>query len=93
MKEADIDPLIYGGLIQYLGIWLLMSTCSGWKREDFWSVTPFCQERNSLPYRFGEFMSKRRFNAITSELMFTNTNPPPYVDKFWQINQMLKAWN
>ena len=38
-------------------------------------------------------MSKRCFNAITNELRFTNTNPPPYVDKFWQIRQMVKAWN
>ena len=38
-------------------------------------------------------MSKHQFNAITCELRFTNTNPPPYVDKFWQICQMVKAWN
>ena len=38
-------------------------------------------------------MSKRCFNAITRELRFTNTNPPPYVDKFWQLFQMVKAWN
>ena len=38
-------------------------------------------------------MSKRRFNTITCELRSTNTNPPPYVDKFWKILQMLKAWN
>ena len=38
-------------------------------------------------------MSKRRFNAITFEIRFTTTNPPPYVDKFWQIRQMVMAWN
>ena len=40
MKEADIAPLILGDLLRYLGLWLLMSACSGWKREFFWSVTP-----------------------------------------------------
>ena len=38
-------------------------------------------------------MYKRRSNAITRELRFNNTNPPPYVDKFWKIIQMLNAWN
>ena len=38
-------------------------------------------------------MYKLRFNAITRELRFTNTNPPPYVDKFWKIRHMVKAWN
>ena len=28
MKEADIAPLAYGYLLRYLGLWLVMSTCS-----------------------------------------------------------------
>ena len=38
-------------------------------------------------------MSECQFNAITRELSFANTNPPSYVDKFWKIRQMVKAWN
>ena len=76
-KEADIDPLTYGDLLHYLGLWVFMSTCSVWKREDFWSVTPLDQEANVCPCRLGEFMSSRRFDAINRELRFTNTNPPP----------------
>ena len=93
MKESGIAPLTNGNLLRYLGLWLLMSTLYGWKRKDFCSVTLFYQEANPCPYRLGEFMSKRRFNAITRELRFTNTNPPSYVDIFWKIFQMLKAWN
>ena len=93
MKEADISLLTYGDLLRYLGLWILMSTCAGWKTEYFWRVTPFYQEENPYPYRLGGFMSKRCFNSITRELRFTNTNPPPYVDKFQQIFQMVKAWN
>ena len=70
-----------------------MPPCSGWNREGFWGVTPLDQEANPCPYRLEEFMSKRCFNAITRELSFTNTNPPPYVDKLWKILQMVKAWN
>ena len=57
------------------------------------SVTSFDKDSNPCPYFLEEFISKRRFNAITRELRFTNTNPPPYVDKFWKILQMVKAWN
>ena len=85
MTEADISPLILGDLQHYLGLWLLISTCSGWEREGFWIVTPFDQEANPCPYRLVEFMSKCCFTAITRELRCTNTNPPPCVDKFWQI--------
>ena len=60
-----------------------MYTCSGCKRDNFWSVTPFDKETNKLPYRLGEFVYKRRFKAINCEGRFTNTNPPPYIDKFW----------
>ena len=93
MKEAGISPLTLGYLLHYLGLWILMSTCSGLKRGDFLSVTPFDQESNPCLCHLSEFMSKRRFNAITREIRFTNTNPPPYVDKFWKILQMVKACN
>ena len=60
-----IAPLKYGDLLRHLGLLVLMSTCYGWKREDFWSVTPFYQEENPFPFRLGGFMHKRRLNAIT----------------------------
>ena len=83
MKEACITLLILGYLLQYLVLCILISTCSGWKTDDYWSFNPFDQEENPCPYLMGEFMSKRRFNSITRELSFTNTNPPPYVNQFW----------
>ena len=82
MKEAYISPLKYGYLLRYLGLWILIPTCSGWKREDFWSVNPFYQEANKCPYCLGEFMSKRCFNAISHELTFANTNPHPMLISF-----------
>ena len=53
MKEADISPLTDGDILRYLGPWILMSTCSVWKREDFWSVISFDKEANPCPYRLG----------------------------------------
>ena len=68
MKEADIDPLTYGDLLRHLGLWFLMSTCSGWKKGGFCSVTPFYQEGNPCPYCLEEFISKCRFHVITHKL-------------------------
>ena len=65
-----------------------------WMEEGrFWNFTPFDQEENTCPYCLREVMSKRRVNVITREPRFTNTNSSPYVDNFWKIHQMVKAWN
>ena len=93
MKESGIATLTLGDILRYLGLCILISTCSGWKRDDFWSVNPFDKEANAYPYCLREFMYKPRFNSITREPRFTNTKPPPYVDRFWQNFQMVKAWN
>ena len=88
IEEAGIFLLTLGDILRYLGLRLLMSTCSGWKRGDFWSVTPFDQEANLYPYRFGRFMSERCFNAITHELRFTNTNNPhPMLISFGKLSR------
>ena len=79
---ADIALLTYVYVLRYLGLWILMPTYYGCKREDFWRVAPFYQEANPRLYCLGEFMSKLQLNSITCELRFTNTNPPPYVDEF-----------
>ena len=37
-------------------------------------------------------MSRKRFDAILSALSFTDETPPTYLDKFWEIQQMVEAW-
>ena len=93
MEKDDVQPLSFGELIRYIGLWLLMSTCQGWKRQDFWSQLDFDEEEDPCPYRFGKYMSKRRFDSITKHLTFTNVNPPSYRDRIWEVRQMIKAWN
>ena len=38
-------------------------------------------------------MSRRRFETILNALSFTNKDPPLFIDKFWQVRDMLFAWN
>ena len=38
-------------------------------------------------------MSFARFDALKKSLSFTDHIPPLYRDKFWEVQQMIHAWN
>ena len=63
--------------------------------EEYWcyNTVPEPQEDGPCPYNFKGYMSKRRFMAITKCLIFTDAISPAYHDKFWQVRQMIWAWN
>jgi len=44
-------------------------------------------------FTFNRYMSRRRYAAITSALRFTIKPPPTFRDKFWQIRDLISAWN
>ncbi len=93
LVAQKLSPMTEGEFLQYIGMWLLMSTSSGWTRNDFWSTKEYDAKTNACPFNFTKYMSKKRFDAITRELRFTNVAPPPYRDRFWEVRQMIKAWN
>ena len=90
------NPITFSELLRFLGIRLLMSTSSGWSQDKFWNYidesTPRDQEADGCPYNFRAFMTQRRFKAISRNLSYTDANPPTFVDKFWEVRQMIKAW-
>jgi hypothetical protein len=91
LGEAE---LTWGEFVRFLGILSLMSTVSGFKRDDFWCVDrTFDQRENHCPYRFNPYMSKRRFNLIMRELRLTGSLPPRFADKFWQVRELIKSFN
>ena len=49
MKEAVIDPLLFGDLLRYLGMWILMSPCSGWKRGGVGFSPPLIKRKIYAP--------------------------------------------
>jgi hypothetical protein len=82
----------FGELLVWLGCWFFMATTKGFSRKDFWSMSeidPFC----TAPMRFNTYMSKRRFEDILKCLRFTNSEPPPYRDRFHFIRQLIDRWN
>eukprot|EP00957_Ditylum_brightwellii_P102193 7790086-Ditylum_brightwellii.AAC.1 len=38
-------------------------------------------------------MSGTRFEEILSGLSFTDLKRPSYKDRFWEVQQMVQAWN
>jgi hypothetical protein len=48
---------------------------------------------DGCPVRLNEWMSRRRFEAITRALQLTNQIPPTYQDKFWEVRLLLSKWN
>ena len=44
------------------------------------------------PLCLGVWMSRAHFDAILAALSFTDHDPPPFLDKFWEVRQMIDAW-
>ena len=39
------------------------------------------------------FMSRKRFEAILKALAITARQPPAFRDRFWEVREVLEAWN
>ena len=85
------DQLQYGEFLQWLGLWLLMSTMVGPQQHEYWVAYPINTFRGA-PLRLGVWMSCARFDAILAALSFTDHDPPPFLDKFWEVRKMIDAW-
>ena len=92
-KNIEGIPLIWGEMLTYLGLWLLISSvATGGNTRAYWDnsdPSPF----KGPPFRLHSFMSFERFYAITKALYFTDHTLPLYRDKFWNIQQMIHDWN
>ena len=51
--------------------------------------TYFCY----APLRLGGFMSRKRFDTILKALAITSRSPPAFRDRFWEVREILEAWN
>ena len=70
---------------------VLCGVLNWWRQHEFWASYPieaFC----GAPLWLGCWMSRKQFDAILGALMYTDKDHPGYVDKFWEVHQMLKEW-
>ena len=47
----------------------------------------------TAPYHFNNNMSQCWFESILAAIKYTNEDPSSYIDPFWEIQKLLKAWN
>ena len=71
---------------------MLLAMYGGYGRNEYWSGMQV-DEREGATTRLGKYMSCNHFKAITKALWYTNRLKPQYVDRFWEVHQMLEAWN
>ena len=89
---TEESPASYGEFLRWLGLWCLMATINGPDRSDFWSMTEVdCFV--GAPLRLGGFMSRKRFDMILKALAITSRSPPAFRDHFWEVCEILEAWN
>ena len=88
------SAITFGELLRFIGIRLkIASIGGGFKVDDFWSAADFDEDNNPCPYNFRNKMSRSRFRAITAALSFTDRPKPAFVDKFWEVRQIVAKWN
>ena len=68
-----------------------MGTIVGPQRQEFWATSPI-DAFHGAPLRLSVWMTRTRFEAILSALTFTDSASPTFVDKFWEVRQMVQAW-
>ena len=89
---ADEWPMTYGEFLHLLGLWFLMGTIHGPECSEVWSlgeVDGFVR----APIRLGAFMSHKQLEATLKALSIAANHPPAFRDHFWEMRDMLQAWN
>ena len=91
-KNISGDPITYGKLLKWIGLWVLMSTVDGSDRRSFWSTRDI-DIFHGAPFRLTAFMSRNRFENILNNLVYNAVNPPDFRDRFWEVRWMISCWN
>ena len=93
LVKSNLSPTNRGEFLRFIGIWFFMSTVgTNVDRRAYWSSLNV-SEQFGAPYRFHHWMSRTRFEEIHANLEYTTKKAPSYADRFWQIRDMVRAWN
>ena len=91
-KVLDKQPVTYGEFLHWMGLWVLISTVDGLDRHSFWS-SKSVNIYECAPFRLGKYMTCTHFEEILSSLCYTDKSPPTLLDRFWEIQELIVAWN
>ena len=91
-KKISGDPVTYGELLKWIGLWVLMSTVNGSDRRSFWLMHDI-DIFEGAPFCLAAFMSRNSFENILNNLVYTSADPPAFCDPFWEVRWLLQCWN
>lgn len=75
--------------IHYIWLLLLIATCQGWSKTEFWYSNDFNPRIYSCPFKFYKLMRNGCFDKMTLDLGFTKMDPRIHHDlaETWSINE------
>jgi len=85
------DHMSYSEWLLFLGINLEMCTQVGFERRSYWATDSI--GKRAAPYSYREIMTRDRFEEILRNIQFTSFEPPQERDRFWEVREMIEAWN
>ena len=62
-------------------------------RQEVLFSDKVCNEYLDDPFRLTNYMSRKRFNQVLSVMRYTDKSLPSYKDQFFEVRQILDAWN
>ena len=92
LRRRRCRPTSVGEANRWRGMWRIMSLNPQYKRDDFWDNTRL-RTKFWNPFDFSTYMSKKRFKQLTSAFTLRMGDPPSYRDRFWNIREMIGAFN
>ena len=78
----------------WLGCWLFMSCYEGIEDRRLWWAEAPIDMYDGAPFRLGAYMSRNRFEAITTAIRYTDKDAPTdFEDRFHDVRQMIDEFN
>ena len=87
-NQLGEEPLSYGELLRWIGLWILMSTVDGSDCRGFWSnkhVNIF----EGAPFQLNNFTTRNRFEMILNNITYKIMNLLPFVIVFGRYDKWL----
>ena len=90
--KINSDLVTYGEFLQWIGLWVMVSTVAGTDCQSFWSTHDLDIFQGCF-FTLLNYMTCTHFENILNNLAYTSKDPPEYKDRFWEVRNMLDCWN
>ena len=93
LQLAGEQPTSLAEMYCYVGLKLLIATVVRFSQCQFFSNKEYDEIHNLCPFKLNEYMVTQQMELLDQHISFTDKDAPAFIDKFWEIWQMLEAWH